>query len=137
MFSVLYQIMVNKVTFVGFMGGDRPIRPPLDPPLPTIAIGLHQYNTQPALMLLCSTDKSSKYTANKCGLNTPLSNPISNMKRFRQMGSDYLYALFVPCTSVSVAAQNTLAHSSELISQIISCVILGRMLSRHLKNSMH
>jgi len=26
----LYKIMVNKVTFIGFTGGDRP---PLDPPL--------------------------------------------------------------------------------------------------------
>jgi len=25
--------MVNKVTFVGFKGGDRPNHPPLDPPL--------------------------------------------------------------------------------------------------------
>jgi len=25
--------MVNKVTFVGFMGSDDPNRPPLDPPL--------------------------------------------------------------------------------------------------------
>jgi len=30
MFSELYKIMVNKVIFIGFMGGDRP---PLDPPL--------------------------------------------------------------------------------------------------------
>ena len=42
-----------------------------------------------------------------------------------------------PCTNVSVAPQNTLTPFFELISQIISCVILDRMLSRHLKNSMH
>jgi len=29
--SELYTIMVNKVTFVGFGGGDRPNRPALDP----------------------------------------------------------------------------------------------------------
>jgi len=34
LFSELYKIMVNKVTFVGFMGGDRPNHP-LDPPLNT------------------------------------------------------------------------------------------------------
>jgi len=28
MFFGLYKIMVNKVTFVGFRGGDRPNRPP-------------------------------------------------------------------------------------------------------------
>ena len=32
----MYQIMANKVTFVGFRGGDHPIRPPLDPPLPGV-----------------------------------------------------------------------------------------------------
>jgi len=31
--SELYNIMVKNVTFVGFKGGDRPNRPPLDPPL--------------------------------------------------------------------------------------------------------
>jgi len=31
LFSELYKIMVNKVTFAGFRGGDRP---PLDPSLP-------------------------------------------------------------------------------------------------------
>jgi len=30
LFSELYKIMVKKVTFLGFRGGDRP---PLDPPL--------------------------------------------------------------------------------------------------------
>jgi len=34
MFFDLYKIMVNKVTFVGFRGGDRPNRP-LDPPMPS------------------------------------------------------------------------------------------------------
>jgi len=29
LFSVLYKIMVNKVTFAGFRGGDRPNRHPL------------------------------------------------------------------------------------------------------------
>jgi len=33
LFLKLYKIMVNKVTFVGFKGGDRPNHPPLDPPL--------------------------------------------------------------------------------------------------------
>jgi len=28
LFRVLYKIMVNKVTFVSFRGGDRPNRPP-------------------------------------------------------------------------------------------------------------
>jgi len=31
LFSELYNIMVNKVTFVGFRGDDRPSRLPLDP----------------------------------------------------------------------------------------------------------
>jgi len=35
--------------------------------------------------------------------------------------------------NVSVGAQNTLAPFFEFISQIISCVVLDRMLSRHLK----
>jgi len=30
LFSDLYKIMVKKVTFVGFRGGDRPNLPPLD-----------------------------------------------------------------------------------------------------------
>jgi len=33
LFSELYKIMVKKVTFVGFRGGDRPNRLSLDPPL--------------------------------------------------------------------------------------------------------
>jgi len=33
LFSGLYKIMVNKVTFVGFRGGRSPQSPPLDPPL--------------------------------------------------------------------------------------------------------
>ena len=32
LFSELYKIMVNKVTFVGFRGGDRHNPPSLDPP---------------------------------------------------------------------------------------------------------
>jgi len=32
LFSELYKIMVNKVTLIAIMGGDRPNRP-LDPPL--------------------------------------------------------------------------------------------------------
>ena len=31
LFSELYKIMVNKVTFMGFRGGDRPNRPPSGP----------------------------------------------------------------------------------------------------------
>jgi len=34
LFSELYEIMANKVNFVGFKGGDRPNRTLLDPPLP-------------------------------------------------------------------------------------------------------
>jgi len=37
------------------------------------------------------------------------------------------------CTNVSVGAQNTLAPVFELDSQIILCVVLDRMLLRHLK----
>ena len=44
-----------------------------------------------------------------------------------------LFASFVLCTNVSVGAQNTLAPFFELVSQIISCVVLDQMLSRHLK----
>ena len=55
------------------------------------------------------------------------------MKQFRKMLAPlYLHRLFF-CTNVSVGAQNTLAHFFELVSQIISCVVLDRMLSRHLK----
>ena len=32
-FSELYKIMVNKVTFVGYMGANAPIAIPLGPPL--------------------------------------------------------------------------------------------------------
>jgi len=32
-FTELHKIMVNKITFVGFRGSDRPNRSPLDPPL--------------------------------------------------------------------------------------------------------
>jgi len=35
LFSELFKIMVKKVTFVGFRGGDRPNRTSLDPPLLT------------------------------------------------------------------------------------------------------
>jgi len=44
-----------------------------------------------------------------------------------------LFASFVPCSNVSLGAQNTLAPFFELVSQIISYVVLDRMLSRHLK----
>jgi len=35
LFSELYKIMVNEVTFVGFSGGNRPNRLALGPPLPS------------------------------------------------------------------------------------------------------
>ena len=44
-----------------------------------------------------------------------------------------LFTSFVLCTNVSVGAQKTLAPFFELVSQIISCVVLDQMLSRHLK----
>jgi len=38
LFSNLYKIMVNKATFVGFIGGDRS---PLDPPLFIVKLPIH------------------------------------------------------------------------------------------------
>ena len=46
-FPEFYKIMVNNDPFVSFRGGDRPNRPPLDPPLlmgslsPSLSTGLH------------------------------------------------------------------------------------------------
>jgi len=34
LFSELYKITANEVTFVGFRGGERPNRPYVDPPQP-------------------------------------------------------------------------------------------------------
>ena len=63
----------------------------------------------------------------------PLSKPIRHMKRFRKMLAPFnLHRLFF-CTNASVGAQNTLSPFFELVSQIILCVVLDRMLSRHLK----
>jgi len=39
LFSELYKIMVNKVSFLGFRGRDRPICP-LDPPLIAWSVAL-------------------------------------------------------------------------------------------------
>jgi len=65
----------------------------------------------------------------------PLSNPIRHMKRPRKMLAPfYLHHLFL--VQVSVGTQNTLTPFFELVSQIVSCVVLNRMLSRHLKHSM-
>ena len=62
----------------------------------------------------------------------PLSNPI-RPETVQKNACPILFASFVPCTNVSVGSQNTLAPFFELFSQIISCVVLGQMLSRHLK----
>jgi len=40
LFSELYKIMVNKVTFVSFKGGDRPNSPPLNPTLILLGAGV-------------------------------------------------------------------------------------------------
>jgi len=48
---------------------------------------------------------------------TSMDSILPLMKRFRQMLAPL--PTFVHCTNVSVAAQNTLSHSTELISQII------------------
>jgi len=76
-------------------------------------------------------DKSYKYTANKYGLE--LTPSLINMKRFRQMLAPfYLHALFL--VPMFHSPHKTHWHIRlEIISQIISFVILGRMLSKHLK----
>jgi len=88
-------------------------------------------------MLFSPLDKSSKYTANTCGLTTP---PCLTSLDTRY-GSDQCLPHFIcivfPCANVSLGAQSTLIPFYELVSQIISCVVLDRMLLRHQKQSMH
>jgi len=87
-------------------------------------------------MLFSSMDKSSKYTANKYGLNTPpCLTQLMQHETVQKNACPMLFASFVPCTNVSVGAQNTLVPFFELISQIIHCIILDRMLSKDLKKS--
>jgi len=67
--------------------------------------GLHQYNTQ---LLCCLIQWIDHLNIQQTSTDQilPLSNPISNMKWFRQILAPF-YLSFVRCTSVSVAVQNT------------------------------
>jgi len=60
-------------------------------------------------MLFSSVDKSSKYTANNYGLNTPLCLIQLVILNRSDKYLPHFICIIIPCTNVSIATQSTLA----------------------------